>query len=345
LRQGCLIALAVAPGIAVDVACSNPPSQPTQVFVGPQALCPAPASLLSPSGQPTTVSYGSATTTGGTPPTTISCSPASGSVFPIGATTVTCTATDHVNRTNSCTFAVTVTGPPRLSATRFIAFGDSMTFGEDGRDSASSFGIPLIVRPLVQFGLLDTYPGALQADLAGRYTAQSPQVKNGGLPDEAVTGPATFPRFVGFTSSGAYDVVLLMEGANDLGSNDPRTIAAGLGRMIDDALSRSMKVFLATIPPENPSGIRGRAAAFVEPFNVQVAGLASSKGVPLVDVYQAFGGNLTLIGFDGLHPTADGYHLIAATFFARIRQTLELPAATSSSPSRVLPTHAPLRRR
>jgi lysophospholipase L1-like esterase len=201
---------------------------------------------------------------------------------------------------------------------------------------------------MVQFGTLDTYPGALQAKLAELYTAQSPQVTNAGKAAETVTDPGTFPRFVSFTSIGSYDVLLLMEGANDLQSNDGPNAIIGLGRMIDDAKSRNMKVFLATIPPENPNGFdpydRGLQYMTVAPFNDQVKALASSKGVALVDVYQAFGGNLTLVGNDGLHPTADGYHLIADTFLAAIRQNLELPAATSSNPSRVLRWFAPPRR-
>src|SRR5207247_106782 len=40
---------------------------------------------------------------------TVSCLPASGSTFPKGPTTVTCTATDTSSNTGSCTFTVTVT--------------------------------------------------------------------------------------------------------------------------------------------------------------------------------------------------------------------------------------------
>jgi hypothetical protein len=55
-------------------------------------------------------------------------------------------------------------------------------------------------------------------------------------------------------------------------------------------------------------------------------------------VYQAFGGTASpdLIDFDGLHPTAAGYQLIAATFFTAIKQNLEAPA-TLSSPLRASP--------
>ena len=46
-------------------------------------------------------------------------------------------------------------------------------------------------------------------------------------------------------------------------------------------------------------------------FNDSVRALAATEGVTLVDVYQAFGGNLALLGPDGLHPSADGYAKIA----------------------------------
>ena len=61
---------------------------------------------------------------------TVACSPASGSVFQVGSTTVTCTATDQRQRTDTCAFTVVVTVPPKLNLTTFVAFGDSMTAGE-----------------------------------------------------------------------------------------------------------------------------------------------------------------------------------------------------------------------
>lgn len=54
-----------------------------------------------------TVTYPAPTSTSGTP----SCSPASGTVFPIGVTTVACSATDSVGQTTNGSFTVTVTHP------------------------------------------------------------------------------------------------------------------------------------------------------------------------------------------------------------------------------------------
>ena len=53
--------------------------------------------------------------------TSVSCSPASGSTFPIGTTTVTCRAIDGASHTNSCTFTVHVTSATEQAA---AAIGD-----------------------------------------------------------------------------------------------------------------------------------------------------------------------------------------------------------------------------
>jgi lysophospholipase L1-like esterase len=185
----------------------------------------------------------------------------------------------------------------------------------------------------------------LQAELATRYTLQSPSVDNQGRSGEAATGPSTFARFVARTSTVTYDAVLLMEGANDLGYQSYPAITAALGQMVDFAKSRGLRVLLATIPPENAAGCcpydRGVQAGLVAGLDAQIRLLSASKQVPLVDVYQAFGGDapdLSLIGPDGLHPTAMGYHRIADTFFLVIKTTLESAAATTARPTPAGPT-------
>jgi lysophospholipase L1-like esterase len=341
-----LLVAFLAVGAAVLPACSNTPVQPTQIYYPPRAVCPAPVTRSSPTAQPVPVTYPPATVEAGFPPTTVACAPASGSVFPVGVTAVTCTATDHINRASSCSFSLTVVGPPHLSVTRFVAFGDSITWGEDGTNAETIMTVGRL-RPFVQFPASDTYPGVLQMSLSALYTAQFPQVANQGKPGEAVTDPATFSRFVSVTPSSQYDVVLLMEGANDLGAVSTQASISGLGQMIDSARSRGLTVMLATITPRNPSGSKGANAGLVAPFNDQVRTLAISKGVPLVDVYVAFGGDLSLLSSDGLHPTKAGYKRIADTFFSTIRQTLEGPApvASSASPARGLSFSVPPRRR
>ena len=60
------------------------------------------------------ITYSAPEVRGGQNPVNVSCSPPSGEMFPIGATTVTCTGTDGLQRQASCTFAVTVTKLPQL---------------------------------------------------------------------------------------------------------------------------------------------------------------------------------------------------------------------------------------
>lgn len=62
----------------------------------------------SPAGA--TVSYSASASDGADPSPGVSCTPASGSVFAIGTTSVACTATDHVGNAADGTFTVTVLG-------------------------------------------------------------------------------------------------------------------------------------------------------------------------------------------------------------------------------------------
>ncbi len=303
--------------------------------------CPASFTAPSATGSPIPVTYADPTVTGGQAPLTVACTPVSGSTFPVGTNPVSCTVTDAIKRTAPCSFNVTVSAVPKLSVTNFVAFGDSITYGEDGQNfSALSQSR---IRPAVQLPLPQTYPGALQQMLLGRYTTQSTiRVDNKGQPGESVTGNGPEPsepapsRFSRTIAGGQYQVALIMEGANDLHLRDSKVypaVIAGLRQMILDAKSRNMQAFLATIPPENAAapGERGLAADQVAPFNDQVRGLASEQAVPLVDVYTALNADInTYIGPDGLHPTAVGYQKIAEQFFTAIEATLETKQSNTS---------------
>jgi lysophospholipase L1-like esterase len=271
------------------------------------------------------------TVTGGAPPVTVACSPASGSVFQIGSTTVTCTATDQRQRADTCAFMVTLTAPPKISLTRFLAFGDSMTAGEVVDLNS--------VRGLAVHDEL-SYPTDLRFQLARRYTAQTVTVRNEGRSGEVVAGNAP-RRLSGLLASGQYDVVLIMEGANDIASRDSLSIVLavdGLQFMVREATRRGVRPFLGTLPPES-----GFARTLVSPFNARLKAMADSEGVAVADVFDAFNGDFSFLGSDGLHPNAAGYQKIADTFFAVIRQNLELPP--TSNPTRLFTLVPPARRR
>ena len=91
-----------------------------------------------------------------------------------------------------------------------------------------------------------------------------------------------------------------------------------------DARSRNVRVFLATVPPQNPNGPRGMLGYQTVPLlNAEIRLLASSEGVPLVDVFDAFGGNLNLLGPDGLHPNAEAHPIILANIWPKFKPLLK----------------------
>jgi hypothetical protein len=105
----------------------------------PKITCPAPQTIQLTAGTSIAVTY-AATTVNGKPPVVTACVPLSGTVFNVGTTSVSCTATDALQQTAVCLFVITVLAPvqpPVLAATSFLAFGDSITWGDDGRNSAS----------------------------------------------------------------------------------------------------------------------------------------------------------------------------------------------------------------
>jgi HYR domain-containing protein/Calx-beta domain-containing protein len=74
----------------------------------PSITCPGNVTAVgTPGGSGVVVTYPAPTTSDNCPGVTASCVPASGSTFPVGTTTVTCTATDASSNTAMCTFVVT----------------------------------------------------------------------------------------------------------------------------------------------------------------------------------------------------------------------------------------------
>jgi lysophospholipase L1-like esterase len=307
--------------------------------VGPDPITTDPPRITCPALPPETLTSGQSmvltylpTVANGEPPVTITCTPASGSTFSIGTTPVSCSATDARQRTSSCAFNIVVQPPPRLMLTRFLAFGDSITAGEDGNTTLTSFSLEHFLRVYYPTFILRgrEYPTVLQGLLAARYTTQQPTVDNRGVSGEYAAAATTLTRFVERVASRSYDAALLMEGANDIlggtGGN-PLGVAptiANFRRMIAEARSRGVRVFLATIPPANPADARGATRYQVVPMlNAEIRALAVAEGVPMVDVFDAFNGDFSLLSVDGLHPNAEGFARIASKFYDVIRQDLE----------------------
>lgn len=317
--------LAVCGGLALVAACSEssptplaPSSLPSDKVQTLSLACPTDVSRQSFVGGPVQVQYGVPQAQGGLAPIAVECAPVSGASFPIGTSMVTCAGQDGLQQTASCSLSVTVV--PTLGISSILAFGDSLTAG------VTSSVIPTSV----QLEPNSSYPTQLRELLSQRYSAQAIRVTNAGVPGEDAA--EAISRFQSELARNQPDVVLIMEGTNDL-DPDSSTLgmlgAEAIETMVRDAKSRGVDPIVATIPPQRTS--RG-TEPMVDPYNDLIRQIAVRQGVPLVDVHQiiTFGqclgaGSLVLscLGDDDLHPTAEGYGLIANGFFQRLMDLYE----------------------
>lgn len=304
--------------------CGGDPTSPTPPPPAPLSLaCPAPVSALSASTVGTAVTYPAPVATGGQAPVAVSCAPISGQLFAPGTTTVSCTATDAIAITARCTFTVSVTVPPRVSRTRYLAFGDSITAGEvtvplfGGLSSGPSHYRQIVVPSA-------SYPTALEGLLAGRYAAQTIRVTNAGKPGEQTVDGLI--RFRALLTSERPEVLLLLDGHNDLGSTAQALEGYNsLVTMVREAKAAGLRVFLATLVPSIPGRLRSQPMGLLLQYNDAIRTLAASENVVLVDLYTLMLSEVnTLIGVDGLHPNEAGYARMANLFFAAIRADLEI---------------------
>ena len=169
-----------------------------------------------------------------------------------------------------------------------LAFGDSLTSG-GGKVS-------------------NPYPSQL-----GKMTGR-PVVSSGAGGETLVRGAARFPGVFNKNNPGT---VVIMEGTNDAASGGSAAAAeAALESMIVYAKSKGAKVVVATIPPFQKGAAAANPAAVV--LNSHIRAAAARQGVPLADVYSAFGANTTLTQGDGIHITNEGAGVIAATVAGRL---------------------------
>ncbi|MBP7776537.1 MAG: HYR domain-containing protein [Acidobacteria bacterium] len=326
-RRAWLRLLLVAVVAALAAACGeDAPPTPTGPVIQPFALqCPADVVGQSFTGAPVTIQVPTPTTSGGVLPVTGSCSP-TGTTFPVGSTRVSCQATDARGAAASCTFNINI-APPPLSRTNFLAFGDSTTSGEITVPTTTA----LDVNGFPQFKMIlvpsQSYPTKLLTLLRSRYTTQASQfvVTNAGLPREWVVDGAR--RLPGVLASTSPQVVLLLEGANDLqaigvAGIEPALLA--LRSMVRAARARGAAVFVASLPPPRAGGANTLSGPQVQTLNALISSGAVAEGATFVDLYAALAPNVPLyIGIDGLHPTEAGYQRMAETFFAAIRNAFE----------------------
>jgi lysophospholipase L1-like esterase len=362
-----LAGFAVAAALSTS-ACSSPTAPPTTIIIPPPAItCPATPAPVTTTGQSALVTYGAAIVTGGTAPVSTSCVPSSGSTFNIGSTPVACIAADAVRRTASCSFAATVTlPPPRLSVTTILAFGDSLTAGEVPVLGEFSFR-PRYYEPA------SSYPADLVTLLAQRYTGQGASGFNVFTVDPTnrticVPDPPRPPasgilvinagcggeraqdalgRLNGALATYHPDLVLLLDGTNDLNDADPTSVTAGaqgVQALVAAAQGSGAHVMVGTLPPQIASDFtHGGSADLVVPFNTQL--VATIAGAQIVQIYNDLATDQTdwISPYDGFHLTEAGYQEMARVWFASIQNAFELPPSSPATPTS-RPTHTSTRR-
>jgi lysophospholipase L1-like esterase len=308
-RAGLVLLAAVA-----VTGCGGSPTDPTNRPLPPRLLCPADLTVSNVVGASQLVIFTPPVQTSGTTPITIVCTPASGTMFPLGDTTVRCTATDSFNQLGACTFTVSLSPLP-LPALTFVAFGDSLTEGETGLPAPGGLSLLFV-------DTANSYPTKLRGKLQVEFPTQATSVVNAGLGGEDVsTGLIRLP---GVLAANQPQALLLLSGYNDLlqpGTSAGDHVAETLGDMVHLAHQSGVShVFVSTLTPGR-DGPRSVDSGEIEEANFLIRSMAAANGAFLVDSYSVFvGREATLVGDDGLHLTPAGNDVLAGAFLDAIKK-------------------------
>ena len=220
------------------------------------------------------------------------------------------------------------TAVARLSRTRFLAFGDSLTSGEVTAPLGHILipsGVALVPSQRLIVVPSAAYPSVLQGQLQARYVAQTSSISviNAGKGGESLVDGAV--RIREAMSENRPEVVLLMEGVNGLPIMGPDFSAELTREMVQTAKAQGARVFLASMLPTIPGRQRSQPVGDLVAFDLRLEQLAFQEGAVFVDLYNRLQPEVaSVIGIDGLHPTEAGYRRIADIFFAAIQANLEV---------------------
>ena len=214
------------------------------------------------------------------------------------------------------------TPTPRLSRTRFLAFGDSFTAGEVTNPASIAPSSPIGKLVLVPSA---SYPTVLEARLRVTYSSQAILigVTNAGVASERILDGAQ--RFPSVYDSTRPEVVLIQEGANGLPQVGPDISTGVMRTMVQHAKAGGSRVFVGSMIPQVAGRPRGNTpVSELTAFNNTLQLMSQQESVVYVDLYNPMLADAaTLIGSDGLHPTEAGYIRIAEIIFNIIRANLE----------------------
>ena len=196
---------------------------------------------------------------------------------------------------------------PQFDETRYIAFGDSITYGEMNSVSDPTIGyVPRLNAKLdAAFGLTD--------------------VVNAGVPGETTYGGLARIDSVLSTYRGRY--VLLMEGTNDVKAIE-KPIETSIYNLREICrrclLAGAFPVLSTVIPRRDWIWYFPEYSARHNALNTAIRLIAADLKIPLVEMENAFlsysGGPESLLQPDGKHPNVTGYQVMTETWYAAVQK-------------------------
>jgi lysophospholipase L1-like esterase len=217
--------------------------------------------------------------------------------------------------------SVVVTQAPALTATRFLAFGDSVTAGEVTAPVSGAPVMGLVVVPSA------SYPSRLQERLRSRYTSQASEVSvvNAGRSSELAHEGV--PRLADLLANSQTQALLLLHGYSDVLDFGANGVSRAIGAMNDMARQgrlRGARVFVGLLTPSIPGRQRSVPDSVIRDYNDRLSSMIAGEGALRVNLYGALASDVNrYIGVDGLHPTEAGYQRIAEEFLSAIGAELE----------------------
>ena len=205
--------------------------------------------------------------------------------------------------------------PKISSASRWLAFGDSITEGY------TKIGGTAVID--------SGYPAELQSRLRA-VLGGGVQVFNQGKGGETtIAGVNRFPSALAATNpSGA----VIMEGTNDVSNGfSDSLVAFNLYQMAKMATDAGVTTLLAAVPPRDEQGFGGPDNAATNTVNAHVPASAAAAGASIVDTHDPLMGRGDLFA-DHTHPNPAGYDFMGGLVFAAINTLPSDGAGATTAP-------------